>query len=441
MEAFALWCEESQLLAERNRTFELLIELVPDHETARTSLGYRAQRDGTWKAPGRTKPMKDNEEALAQLAAELVERRRAVVQPYRDAALAMSAEDEADARERALELVLRIDPDDPEIHQLRGEERYGNAWVLAETARAYDRRPELRRIIADSIRRSGAPDVLSSNEDESRLGVEWTANARTPDVQVFGTGMLEESLRAAQAAQAAGDVFRRVFEADTRYTRDFTVYLLSQSADREPFIDALPEVTPDERAFLKQLVGSGIPHTANTAQWAPSIARRLDGTVRHTLGMFLLAEFDITTNAAWAWEGVGLYLTRELVGTRLTWYIAGSDEDTELARLRADLLVQEANWMNAAWKLLRGPRAPDLGEVMRQDTGAMGIDGMLASYALCAYLLESRPRELIELLFRAGRNEDPADAVRQALDMSLDELRERLERWLSERRRPEYYGA
>jgi len=456
LEALAVWCDEAGLPADGKRLYEHLLALAPDHVAAHEALGYRLKKDGSWAEPSTKKRSRRAEtvaEASAGLRAELKQRRREAIAPYRDAALALlDAEPSApaDALDRVQGIVLAIDADDAEVHHQRGEQRYGNAWVLAETARAYDRRPELRVIIADSVRRAGSPDVLTKGDardaESAGLGLpgldlQWSANARTHDVQVFGTGLLEESLRAAQAAHAAGDVFRHVFEAGTRHPPGFTVYLLTRQAELAPFLDALPDLSADERAFLAQLVGSGIPLTANTAQWAGSIARRLDGTVRHTLGIFLLSEFRITTDTAWAWEGIGLYLTRELVGTRLTWYIAGADEDTELARLRADLLVQEANWMNAAWQLLRGSRAPDLGDVMRQDTGAMGVDGMLASYALCAYLLEGRPRELIELLFRAGRGEDPETAVPEALGLSLEELSERLERWLSERRRPEYYRS
>lgn len=448
LEALAQWCEESDLLVQRNEVYEQLLVLAPDHHDAHEALGHREQKDGSWVVPSRVKRVYDDERALEALAPELRERRREAIGAYRDAALALvdgNGVDDPAARAALLQqveaTVLGIDPDDPEVRERRGEARYGNAWVLAETARAYERRPALRRYVADAVRRAGARDTLTKVEPATQHGIEWSANARTPVVQVYGTGMLEESLRAAQATHATVDVFRRVFGGQTTLPPDLTVYLLAQPDEVGPFLDGLPDLTDDERAFLARLVGTGIPRTANTAQWADSIARRLDGVVRHMLGQLFLAEFRLTTDNAWAWEGFGLYLTRELVGSRLTWYIGGADESTELAKLRADLLVQEANWINAAYQLLKGPEAPALGDVLTQDAGAMGVDGMLAAYALCAYLLEGRPEELSELLFRIGRDQDPATAVGEALGLSLDELRERLVRWLSERRHPEYYRS
>jgi hypothetical protein len=108
--------------------------------------------------------------------------------------------------------------------------------------------------------------------------------------------------------------------------------------------------------------------------------------------------------------------------------------------LRGKLLDVNGNWIDAAWKLLRAPDAPDYAAVMSADAATLGMEGMLASYALSAYLLEGRPDALPELLFRCGRGEAPEASVPGALGLALDELRPRIVRWLSERRRPEVYG-
>lgn len=440
VESFARWCEEEDLLVQRNKAYSALLELDPEHVKAHEALGHRHQKDGSWVIPSRVKRVYDNEKKLGELAAELLERRRAAVRDYRDAAFALlDADPELAAAHGAdvYAVVLAIDEDDAEVRARRGEARYGNAWVLAETARAYEHRPQIRRIVAEAVRRAGARETLEQLDATDG----WRSHARTPEVEVFGSVEMEEALRAAQAAHATGDVYRRLFQSRHHLPADMTVYLLGDRAELVPFLERVPNLTDEEREFLAQLVGSGIPRTANTAQWSESRARRLDGVVRHTIGQYMVADLGLTTNHAWAWEGIGLYLTRELVGSRLTWYIGGTDENTELANLRADLLVQESNWMNAAWTLLKGDRAPRMGEVLRQNAGEMGVDGMLASYAFCAYLIEGRPDELPEVLIRTGRGEEPEQVVREALGMTMDELQVRVERWLSERRRPEYYGS
>jgi hypothetical protein len=303
--------------------------------------------------------------------------------------------------------------------------------------------------VAESLREAG--HALEAASAPERYGIAWTVSARTPSVLVLGTGTQEEALRAAQAAHATAEVFRALFGCRVRHTKDFTIYLLADPAQRDPFLDGLPGLAPDERAFLAQLVGAGIPRTGDTGQWDAQIERRLDGAVRHTLGGFLRDEYGITTDHAWAWEGIGIYLTREIVGTRLTWYVRGTVRDEQRtttveeqrrdAELRTRLLGAGANWMNDALVLLRGESAPDLGKVMRRDVNTMIVSEMLVSYALSAYLLEGRPGELPELLHRVGRGEPPEEAVGAALGMTIPELKARLVRWLGERRRPEDYRS
>jgi hypothetical protein len=296
----AAWCEEADLDAERRRVLEQVLAVDPQHVGAHEALGHKQQKDGTWKPPGREKKVEDDPEALDELRS----RRIQTVAPYRDGLLALlEREDVADEeREELLARVLELSPDDPEVHALRGEVRLGDAWVLAETARAYDRRPEIRRIVGTAIRAAGLPGTLERGEPVERFGIEWLASARTPDVQVLGLVAEVEALRAAQAAHATGTVFRELFGSARRHYENFTLYLLDGRDELDAFLAGVPDLSDEERAGLARLVGSGIPRTADGAFWSDDARRRLDAAIRHTLGGFLRDEYGITTQQAWAWD-------------------------------------------------------------------------------------------------------------------------------------------
>ena len=76
----------------------------------------------------------------------------------------------------------------------------------------------------------------------------------------------------------------------------------------------------------------------------------------------------------------------------------------------------------------------ELATVLGRDLSTMGVEDVLVSYALAAFLVEGRPEATPVLLKAVGQNVPPADAIQSALGLTVPELQERLVRWLSERK-------
>ncbi len=436
LEELADWCNSEKLFLERDRVYELVLEFEPDHAGARKVLKYRRDRDGQWeRSDSYREPVNRGKTDLAEVAA----RRREVGARFSEAIHGLLSEHRDDVARTDVEAahadVLRVDPDDPATRAARGEVLDGEAWVLVETARGRTRRVELRTLVQDAL--NGAPEPKSApvSPAERALGVEWSHVVETEDVRALTTGERVEVVRVAQVNHAAGEVFRGVFGAETQLYDDYTIYLLVHGGEKEAFLERHPAVAPEQRESLMALVGSGIPGTANVAQWQDDPAARLDGIVRHTLGGLLRDEYGISIQHGWVWEGVGIYLTWRMLGTRLTWYVQPDDYQLDDGMsLRPLLHVPGSNWTNEAYKLLRSKRRPDLREVLGRTVTELRVQDMLVAYALAAYLLEGRPDEAPELLRRVGEGQEPDVAVREALGLSLDDLPDRLVRWLSERR-------
>jgi len=90
--------------------------------------------------------------------------------------------------------------------------------------------------------------------------------------------------------------------------------------------------------------------------------------------------------------------------------------------------------MNEALQTLTRDPAPDIAKVLETDLPAMGVDDMLISYALAAYLVEGRPEAVSVVLQGVGAGTKSAEVLQTALGLSMPELQARLIQWLKERK-------
>jgi len=436
LEELVDWSTKNKLFAERDKIFEQILAFDPDNFRAHKGLGHSRLRDGTWvPEEDRKEPKNYNPSALADLAAE----RTRLTQDFRDRMLGILLRYEGELgparREDIYYQILSVRPDDKDIRATLGEVLLDGNWVLGESATAKQRRAELKAAVKDSLASVSKPQELLPSRADSDLGVAWKTLLRTDNVRVVSTGDHDEAMRVLQAAEAARGLFNIAFGVVVPYPADYTIYLLVHEKEQLAFLSAHPAVDEEGKAFFLSLQGCELPGLADCVYWNADPAARLDGTTRHTISRLLGTSFGLTTEHGWAYEGLGLYLTREIVGTRLTWYVQpGSDPSEYQKSLRARLLATKTNWMNEAFEILGSERRPDLERVLTRNVNGMKVEDLLVSYALAAYLIEGRPDQVAPLLRRIGGGVAPGMAIRQVLGMDIDQLTERLQRWLGERR-------
>jgi hypothetical protein len=407
------------------------------------ALGYKQVSDGVWEPPvDGAKPPKNFDPAALR---EAPGRRSRMIKPWRDAMLALSTQSGVASAEveDIHDRILLVDPDDAEVHTLRGEVRMKvtvdkeqvERWVLAETAQAKERRKALKDFVKKALEVDPKPDAVLPSAEENALELDWTVVLVSPVVRVLTTGERREAENVLKVASQVQSYVRFALGAASDYQPNFTIYLLTKAGEEQTFAQKHPKVTDALRAFWPKVKGTGLPACGDAVWWDDDPSRRLDGVTRHTLGTFLTTTFSITTVHGWAWEGLGLYLTRELVGTRLTWYVQPTgDEPADRKNLRAKLLVSDTNWMDEAYKVMSGPKSPGLESVMQHNVNTMSVEEMLVAYALAAFFVEAKPAELPRLLHQIGSGVRYDTAVQVALGMEVDRLEQRLRRWLEERR-------
>jgi hypothetical protein len=436
LEALAEWCGSAKLYAERDHAYGAILAFDPDNGRAHRGLKHTQLRDGTWVVP--EKKLASRNYAPAML--EDCRRRRAeIAGRFRERLFALlelpGARASREARRRVLEAVLQVDPDEPQVRALRGEVRRGEQWVLVETEAAAAGRERIREAVREALARPPGLLPAEPSAEEERLDVSWSVALANEDVRVLSTGKRPEAEHVAHVARAAGELVRAVLSSDVRLREGATVYLLVNPGEANAFVDALPELEPEMRERLRGLTGAGIPGTPHVARWDADEAHRLDGAVRHLVGSLVFDGFQIGLENGWLWDGIGMYLTRELCGSRLTWYAGGVAARDETSRRFVEGLVDpKTNWIQEAYQLLARERATPMCDLLRKDVSAMGLDDMVIAYAMAAWLLEGRWSDAPELLRRIGAGEEPEQALLEVLGVDCEELRERLVRWLSERR-------
>ncbi len=443
LEQLAEWCTKKKLFAYRVGVFNSILHFEPQHTVSLRGLGFVKDPEGNWVMPQKTKSSK-KQRALKnwdKSAARKFPRRRAeLVVEYREEMLALLEEFSAEVDEATrLDIYADIlfgDPDDLVVHELMGETKVGEAWVLKQTPVAKARRAELREAVKRAF--SSAPKAVRGepNAREKAIGVEWKAVFVTPEVRSLGTGGEREIERMTTAMHAARSYFKACLGLEAKYPDPLTVFTLTRASDKLAFLMGHPNIDGDYRKFLMELDGSGIQGSGDLAHWSEEEQHRLDGMVRQAISWLFAGGPGIGPEHGWAFEGFGLYMTRELVGTRLTWFVRKSEllNSEQDSALKVRLIDSRANWMNEAHKLFSSGKSVELKSLLTKNVNQLKTEDLLYSYVLAAYLLEAEADKLPTLLREIGAGMASQEAFEQVLGLDVEHLDARVSRWLSERR-------
>jgi hypothetical protein len=428
----AEWCNSKELFLERDHVYQQVIELDRDNLDAHKGLRYARNPDGSWKEPAKREATNMNKKALEE---QLPAKRSEAIAAYRDAlldALERTTPDPA-LRKATLAEILALDPDDARVHKLLDEVKVEGKWMMPESAAGKKRRAELKAFVKSSLDGAPAPEADAPTDAETALADKWPSAVRSGGVRVLGTAPVEECQRIARTCAAVGPLLQSLFGCKVEYPAEYTLYVFASPQQKNEFVDKLPNQSDANRAFMRSMASVGVSGGNNVVIGDVDAPKRLDGAVRHTLIHLLRAAYGIDVQHGWVWEGLGLYVTRELVGTRFTWFVLASP-GADHEKIRGNLLTPSSNWMNEALKLLDGQKPPELSFVVAREVTQMHVEDMLCAYALAAYFVEGHPQETDGLLRLIGGGDSTASAVQGLFGMNMDGLQARLARWLRERK-------
>ncbi len=440
LHALALWCQEQNLLLFRDRCAEVIVRFDEEDVKAHRWLKFHRTRDGKWVRRLAYKPPANKPEDEA-VEAEFEPRFRAILDEFVTTLVGIveplhEVEPSPGAR-RVLADVFKVDPDHEKARSLNGEARHGGKWVLKESARALGRRKELRDAADRILAAIPEPKEVPPTPFEAKLGVTWRSHYRGVWWRALGTVEKDELRLILRSADAARPFLSEALKIDFRTPKDCAFYLLTGPAEAAVALKADPRFTEAQRARFLKLAAAWVPRTRSFYQYSDSPEVRHDGVTRMSIGLLLLDKFGITTEKGWAWEGFGLLLDYLLTGTRKTFYVMPGPYTTtkrppHLADLKKRMKQGGSNWLSLAGDLVEAKLAPELRPLSRRTVNELSAPELLYSYALASYILEGRPDQAAPFLVVYGSGARFEDAVERVFHISVDELQNRLARYLRE---------
>lgn len=437
LETLADLCHAAKLYAWRNETYELVLLLDADHTRARKWLKYRRSAAGGWKR-GTYKPPRNLREPQAEDAAS----RRAVGERFTDKVLPLltrHAKNVPAARRQALLRVLgRFAPEHVDVRKAQGNVRTDDGrWLLVESVGASTVRAALRKQAATALASVRAPPTDRPTAADNKLRLGWTAIYQAPHVRVMGTVTKEELLLAVKRIEACHPTFLTAFPGAQTKVKPMILYLLAGSSDKAAVLKNHPAADDGYRKWAKSLQSSWLPKTSTIWILASDRDLRLEWCSRQVMGNLLWRRFGIRGTPGWAFEGCGLYLSHLIAKQRRTFFVRRTqygEKGTRKNDLWDRLRLKDTDWREEARKLLASEQAPNLRLLLGKKLNAMNTEDMLASFALCAFLIEGRPATLPKLLEDVGRRKKTSVDVLSAAGLDPDTLGIKLRRWLEETR-------
>lgn len=428
------WATSEHLFRERDRLNAIIVTLDGENSAARAALQYKRKPDGSWSRPPEWKEARnDSEKALG----ECTTRRAAIVDPVAGRLLDALDRDKATmapaTRKIWLDELIAIAPDNARLRELLGERRLGDRWVLAETAAAAERRPEVAKFAAALRDEKRTIQGGTPTEFEAALKLKWIAVRHSPHMRVVSMLPLPEADKALVQCDTAWRLVHKVLGAEPDDSRPVSVLLFKSADDLFVYFAAHPE-TPE--ALRNAPVASftlGI--SGNIMAGNDTEAGRLHSA--RSRASALAPEFGLNSGLlpGWLHEGMAVYVGQLMTGEFLPyfgdWNPAGASAEF-VKRARAP----KGNWLEAAAALAKDGRGPPLSRLMTLDHFHMNSVDSLMLAAFVAYLIEGRPAEAPVFIRALARNPAAAGAVRETLGLEVDELEKRFRRWLEETTAP-----
>lgn len=418
------WCHKKKWYQERDRIYGEAIEADPDHLKARKALGFKRLRDGTWQRKEELEPMRN----MGSVELEEIEARAVkVLDDWREATHELLADyaDEVSAQQRRSEYQLIVDrfPEDEVAHKGLGHVPgwEGRPWVSTTVKASYERRKVLKEIVAKGKVAGTKVQDLEPRDFEAKLT--WEASGRNERARAFSRTGQEDVQAALELAYAAQSLLNEGCGIEVKLPEGLTFYLLEDNAQLVEVATAHPECSAEGL----EGVGSFWMDWRSMVTWGEDTTIRVDAVARQTVSWLLRHKFQLSTKQGWAWEGLGLYLSFRVSGTRLRFFVRESDYAGGPDR-SGDLRDPAANWLRLAKDVLQGT-PPSMKFLLGKDVNGLTERDLLVAYALGAYLVEGHKDKVPRILTRVV-SEPSTLVLEEELGLTAEALTKELRRWL-----------
>jgi hypothetical protein len=439
LEALAGDCHERKALLQRDKAYEALLVLAPEHAGARKSLRYQKDRKtGLWVQKGYRAP-KDLEPEVAALA---LAQRAELDATYVDHIMELIDEHgEAlgpASRKSELHELLATAPDVERIREALGfiaVERHGErVWERLTTVAALARRKSISETVKRARAALPAPERGAPRPSETEWGIEWRWMRSTDRVRVLGNTSEAEVGIIAQQAHLQWGILPELFGPRPQVPLDLTFYIVDAAAGKDALLASYPQLTDKKRELYAELVGAWFGTSPHIGCWADEQVNRIDASSRMLTSGYFARAFGIYGRQGWISEGFGMYVSQLICGTRLTFTVIDTRYvEPSRPNLEREIGDPAADWFDDALEVLAGAEPTRLVATVGKDPNKMTKGDLVLAYTLASYLIEGHGPETLEKVLRRIGGDDGVSstlALEEVLRTTMPELQQDLARWI-----------
>lgn len=426
---------------ERDQIYRCVMAYDTDNKDARKALGY-TKKKGKWVFKKYKQPK--NRVDDAELA-DLVMKRTEAAEALADRVDECFPSENATARHKEdlraeLANLAMLDWMNEDLRERAGQkwDESREEWRIFEVVDAKFDRLLREGLMKDLQANSPTGTRAEVDEAGAATGIAFSTVIECPRVLVATTGTPEEAQRVLEIFHQAPDMLTQMFGIPDPFAEQgvqFRYYGLADPELRLRFYQGHPEFNGDP-VYQATIAGSQFGNNACCIASTQAVSR-YDMAANQRVGNYLNQVFGADLNKGWVRAGLGLFLSSQLCGTRLTLWIQTDDYgENDGPSLGERLRDPSVDWLDEARLLLRRSSKPvNLITVIGKKTADFSAEDLLASYAISAYLFEGRRADLIEILKGVGKGDNPTLTFEKHLGMPMDAFRERLVEWLAEMRK------
>ena len=434
-------CHTNKAYLQRDKAYEALLVLDPEHAVARKTLRYQKDRKtGLWSRRGYVAPKDTKGAFIDQALTQRAELDALYAAFMLDLIDEFAAELGPAPRRAELQALLASAPDDERTRAALGfvaVERQGQRhWVERTTVEAAAR----RYTIADAVEKARAAvpalERGAARQSETEWGIPWamvlqTDRARVLGVNRDGEAELEVITR---HGHLLWDVLRVLCGLRMRAPLDLAIYDVEDGAHKESLIAKHPRITDRQRELYPRLSSGWLGSAPHLALWAPEAAIRVECATRQFTSWYLTDGFGVQGKHGWITEGFGLYLSQLICGTRRTFTVVQSRYvDTTEPNFEHRLGEPDADWFADSLTVLQAAPPTRLASTLGKDPNEMTRADIVLAYTLASYLIEGHGADTVrKILSRIGGDESVSStvALEETLQTTLPELQQGLQRWI-----------
>lgn len=442
LEELADWCHGEKAYRQRDKAYEAVLLLDPDHKKARKFLKFTYDRKAKeWTRKRAYKKPKAGKDEVVDQARD---KRRALDGTYVEAQLAVIEKFDGKIapkrRTDELEMLMAAAPDHPRVRELLGfvkmKKGGKDVWVTKVALETETRREEIRDALdaaRDEVPDAEDVDLIAPEEE---LPLDWNVQIGNERVRVVGDIEEEEAEQAAEIGYLAYDFLPFMIGGKQTAPPDFTYYMLGEPGSKEDFIDSYPGISDADKQAFPTLRSGWMPGGVwRVGCWAEEVEQRLDVALKQTTASYLQYEYAIKTNKGWISEGVGLYINQLVLGTRLSYSITITEyDDPSRPQTDREMADTEEDWLELAARILEDARPTQLATTMGRNTTQMTADDIVLGYAMVKFLREGYGKDAFEKILRDIGSGSGSSVVvlEKFFDARIPDIQKKLLGWIEE---------